>query len=410
MMELNKGQKAAVDEIAAWFDGDPKPLSLAGPAGTGKSTLVGHLKTLLEQKTKDKVVWTATTGKAALRLRELGGRNASTLHRVLYQPPGDATQRPTFLYPNKPPKEGTLLVVDEASMVSPEVWEHLGSWVKAGVRVLFVGDAFQLPPVMEKGQDFSIFETVRGPHLTEVMRSGDDILYAATVLREEGRLLRESRGKYEYQQSTMGRTISDWFSDQDGHALITWRNKIRMTANRVIRKAHGKVSSLPEEGEPLLIRKNGQGFLNGEIVEAYAIEPGVWLGPVQTHMLVVKDGAREHKLMVSCGGKDEPMDGAIPFLDPSSWKAYVEAKGRGKDRMPDPTPITWGYALTCHAGQGSEWRRVTVYLGKDATTMKVFLKPSILPGGRTVPFWTRWLYTGLTRAKERATVVIGEEL
>jgi exodeoxyribonuclease-5 len=362
------------------------------------------------------ILWTATTGKAALRLRELLGTSGvgtprsgapQTLHRALYAPPGNETQRPTFKYANKPPKdaEETLLVVDEASMIAPDVWDDLQSWVKAGVRVLFVGDSFQLPPVVEKGQDFSIFETVRGPELTQVMRSGDDILYAATVLREEGRLLRESRGKYEYQKVTLGQTIGEWLADRDEHALITWRNKIRMTANRVIRKAGKLESVLPVVGEPILLRKNGQGFLNGEIVTAQAIEPWVQLGPVTTHMLHTEG----RRLMVSTTGKDESMDGAMPFLAGDAWKKYVAAKGTGAQRLPDPTPITWGYALTCHAGQGSEWRRVTVYIGQDATMMKVFSKPSILPGGRSVPFWTRWTYTALTRAKDRATVVIGQE-
>jgi hypothetical protein len=432
-VELNQGQTQARDEILAWAAGKSPAISLSGPAGTGKSFLTKYLLPGLRERFT-KIDLTATTGKAALRLAELTDQATSTLHKALYEVPNDEnnkTREKLVFDKLRIPKSNLLLVVDEASMVTPDVWSDIQKWVKEfGTRVLFIGDGFQLPPVIDVGskdEDFNIFSLVQGPRLTQVMRSGDVILDAATTLRVEGRLVREDRGAYRWRRAKLAQVIGDWLEEPDDHAVITWRNKVRMTANRVIRKAKGFESGFPVAGEPLLIRRNGRGFLNGQIVSALDDSSG---GPLlgtkvrATWVKVKMDDGSERVLFASCQGRDEPMDGIFPRLSDEEWKTYLKERrafeygwarrhGWSKEvsdyppRM-DPIPVTYGYCLTCHAGQGSEFGRVTVYLDEWDTQSKPFLKSSVLPDGSSVPFYVRWLYTAISRGKHRVDVVVGQ--
>lgn len=432
-VQLNKGQEQAREQIFEWMKGHAEAISLSGPAGTGKTFMTRYLLPQLSEKF-DRIMLTATTGKAALRLAELTGSATSTLHKALYKVPGEddstnMTQRqPVFDTLNVPPS-GTLLVVDEASMVTPDVWADIKKWFTLGVRVLFIGDGFQLPPVIDAGskeEDFNIFSVVQGPRLSQVMRNGDVILDAATALRTEGRMVHADLGAYRWRRAKLAQVLEEWLKEPDNHAVITWRNKVRMLANRVIRKAKNFESGFPRSGEPILIRRNGRGFLNGQIVSAVDDSaPGPKLGEkIQaTWVRIQFDDGAQRTLFASCQGREEPMDGIFPWLDDAEWKEYLKERrrfeygwaikngwergsGKGVPRM-DPIPVTWGYALTAHAGQGSEWDRVTVYLEEWDTSSKPFLKPSILPDGTSVPFWTRWTYTALTRAKKRVDIVIG---
>lgn len=430
-VQLNKGQERAQEEIVEWTKQGGMAISLSGPAGTGKTFLTKYLMPLLRAR-YGTITLTATTGKAALRLAALTGQKTSTLHKALYETPDDETNKAgdRLFFDKRQPAPGGLLIVDESSMITPDVWKDLQEWMKEGTRILFIGDGFQLPPVMEADatDDFNIFSLVQGPRLIQVMRNGDVILDAATALRVEGKLIREDLGAYRWRRAKLSDVLGDWLGNQDDHAIITWRNRIRMLANRVIRKAKGCESQFPMPGEPILIRRNSRGLLNGQIVTAVEeSKPGPKLGEkIQASWVKVHVHETDTKRLVfaSCQGREEIMDGGFPRLETDEWKAYLNAKRRfeygwGKeqgwkksDKTPhpprmDPTPITYGYCLTCHAGQGSEWKRVTVYLDAKDTTNPYFQKLSVLPDGTRVPFYVRWLYTSLTRAKNRVEIAIG---
>lgn len=419
-----------MDEIVAWVQdvyGDRREMALTGAAGTGKTTTLRHLKNQL-----DGVTWAATTGKAARRLSEVVDVRAQTLHSLLYYPPKEQHNNPDFSA-TRPAPEG-IVVIDEASMVTPKLLEDLQSaWVQEGTRILYVGDGYQLPPILSKaeekkyGKDFTVFHEVDGFELTQVVRSDDDVLYAATYIREEGKLLTESRGAYEFRQAPICMSaIDDWFDDRDDHALITWRNKLRMDANTIIRTRLGHASPLPERGEPVLFRKNGQGVLNGQIEPVESIVGGVQLGSVETHDLYleqVTDNDRPAEqavdvVRVCAQGRDGVMDGAMPWLENDAWGAFTRALNADRDQLRAdqdsprlgavyPVPITWGYVLTAHVAQGSEYRRATVFLTSRDTNSRPFRQKTTLPNGQTMTFALRWTYSALTRARERATIVVG---
>ncbi|MBA6438193.1 MULTISPECIES: SF1B family DNA helicase RecD2 [Streptomyces] len=114
---------------------------LTGGPGCGKSFTVRSVVELARAK-KAKVVLAAPTGRAAKRLSELTGAEASTVHRLLeLKPGGDAA------YDRDRPLDADLVVVDEASMLDLLLANKLVKAVPPGAHLLFVGDVDQLPSV-----------------------------------------------------------------------------------------------------------------------------------------------------------------------------------------------------------------------------------------------------------------------
>ncbi|MFF8815513.1 SF1B family DNA helicase RecD2 [Streptomyces pactum] len=114
---------------------------LTGGPGCGKSFTVRSVVELARAK-KAKVVLAAPTGRAAKRLAELTGAEASTVHRLLeLKPGGDAA------YDRERPLDADLVVVDEASMLDLLLANKLVKAVPPGAHLLFVGDVDQLPSV-----------------------------------------------------------------------------------------------------------------------------------------------------------------------------------------------------------------------------------------------------------------------
>lgn len=115
---------------------------LTGGPGTGKTQTMRALVDLLAENNR-KVRLCAPTGKAARRLSELTGADATTIHRLLEWAPGEGPGRDSAY-----PIDGCdVLIVDEASMLSVRLAEALLAAVGAKTHVLLVGDVDQLPPV-----------------------------------------------------------------------------------------------------------------------------------------------------------------------------------------------------------------------------------------------------------------------
>jgi exodeoxyribonuclease V alpha subunit len=112
---------------------------ITGGPGTGKTTTLRGIVRLVHAK-NGKVALAAPTGRAAKRLSEATGAQASTIHRLLELRPGGQ-------YEARAPLDADLVIIDEASMMDLPLCEALLKAVPAGAHVLFVGDADQLPPV-----------------------------------------------------------------------------------------------------------------------------------------------------------------------------------------------------------------------------------------------------------------------
>lgn len=117
---------------------------LTGSAGTGKTTAV---RRILECYGRDRnVALCAPTGKAAKRLQEATGRQATTIHRLL-KPAGVDGGNFKFTHNRGNPLTVDVLVADECSMIDARLFSQLISAVRGGAKLLLIGDIHQLPPV-----------------------------------------------------------------------------------------------------------------------------------------------------------------------------------------------------------------------------------------------------------------------
>jgi exodeoxyribonuclease V alpha subunit len=115
---------------------------LTGGPGTGKTTMLRAL-IAIAQRMRMSLALGAPTGRAAKRLSEATGVEATTIHRLLeYRPKGN-----DFARNRQKPLEAELVVIDESSMIDVWLMAHLASAVADGARLILVGDADQLPSV-----------------------------------------------------------------------------------------------------------------------------------------------------------------------------------------------------------------------------------------------------------------------
>ena len=146
-------------------------LIVTGGPGTGKTTVMSGILRLFDAL-RLKTQLAAPTGRAAKRLSEVTGREASTIHRLLEAQFDEATGRMAFFHDEDAPLACDAMIVDEASMVDLQLMASLLKALKPGCRLLLVGDPDQLPPV-GAGNVFSdlirsgVVQTVR---LTEIFR------------------------------------------------------------------------------------------------------------------------------------------------------------------------------------------------------------------------------------------------
>jgi exodeoxyribonuclease-5 len=355
-------QDSALAAVAGWLkDGRAQVFRLFGYAGTGKSTLARHVA----ENVDGDVVFGAFTGKAALVMRSKGCKDARTIHSLIYRATDTETEEPSFvLNDESDAAKAKLIVIDECSMVDEELGRDLLSF---GKKLLVLGDPAQLPPV--KGGGF-FTEAEPDVMLTEVHRQAADnpIIRLSMIIREGNRL---ERGVYG-ESSVVARGELDPKLVIGADQVLVGLNKTRRAYNGRLRQLRGFAGDLPQSGEKLVCLRNNRkkGLLNGglfTVKSAGAVRRG------KVRMLVIPEES---------GGAVRRV-GVIPqfFADLDTEIPYALRK--------DSDEFDYGYALTVHKAQGSQWDDVVLFDESFAFR----------------EHRARWLYTGVTRAARKLTVV-----
>ena len=359
-------QDAALTAAANWLKGARGRASifrLFGYAGTGKTTLVKHIA----EGVDGKVLFAAFTGKAACVMRSKGCHSASTIHSLIYRARESGEETPSFeLWNDAPASKAKLIIIDECSMVDAEQARDLMSF---GVPLLVLGDPAQLPPISGGG-----FFTDAEPDamLTEVHRQAqDDPIVRLSMEIRAGNPL--TQGQYGETQ-VVRRDALDPKRVLDADQVLVGRNVTRRAYNARLRERRGFADALPMAGDKLVCLRNNRrkGLFNG----------GLWMVKerpkprrqiIRMHLKPDEDlGERLIKVSV----RPECFTGAIEEFDWPQRKAYDE--------------FDFGYVLTVHKAQGSQWDDVVLFDESGA-----------FPDNRD-----RWLYTGVTRAAKRLTIVV----
>jgi len=368
-MDFSPHQDAALTAVDAWLKskpgqrGVPQVFRLFGYAGTGKTTLARHIA----ENVDGKVLYAAFTGKAASVMRSKGCNGASTIHSLIYKPRESGEEIPSFdLWDEAPASKAKLIVIDECSMVDPELGRDLMSF---GVPLLVLGDPAQLPPIQGGG-----FFTDAEPDsmLTEVHRQAEDnpIIRLSMDVRE-GRSIEP--GIYG-ETHVVAKSSLDPQRVLDADQVLVGRNATRRAYNLRMRERRGMIGELPVAGDKLVCLRNNKrkGLFNGglwSVREAPTTKRAILGMRVKSEDYV---GGRAIKISV----RSECFSGGIEDLDWTLRKPYDE--------------FDYGYVLTVHKAQGSQWDDVVLFDESFA-----------FQDSRQ-----RWLYTGITRAAKRLTVVM----
>ena len=366
-MEWSPQQDAALKTVSQWLKSKSKQVfRMFGYAGTGKSTLARQIA----DDTNGSVCFAAFTGKAASVMRQKGCYGATTIHSLIYIPidSDSKTNSPEFeLNLESEVADAELVIIDECSMVDEKLAKDLLSF---GIPVLVLGDPAQLPPVSGAGYftngqpDIMLTEVHRQAadnpiiRLSMDIRNGEQIYYGnygtSKVIR---------RNEFKPEQV---------FKSEEIDQILVGMNKTRISCNHYIRELKGYRKVMPECGEKLVCLRNdkSRGLLNGGIWEVTTVRK--------------PQGNKFRFDVISDDFRKTPVKVVVP-------REFFEGNGHNLNysvrRKTDE--FEFGYALTVHKAQGSQWKNVVLFDESD-----IFREHKI-----------RWLYTGVTRAAQNITIV-----
>jgi len=384
--ELSPKQKNVVENILDWYKSKRSPyITLGGYAGTGKTTLLGHLNnTLHKEYKKISIAYCSFTGKASIvlkkKLEETKSLSPSdyvgTIHRLIYKAIVDEDDNiigwdkiaiDSFEY--------DLIIVDEASMVSEEIWNDLLSFHKP---ILAVGDHGQLPPVEGR------FNLMASPmlRLEEIYRQeqGNPIILVSEMARKYGEIPVMDFSPFVKKLNRNGEDVQEFLSeklssyDRDMMVLVGY-NHTREKLNVGIRQYLEFDSPTPQvEDRVICLRNNAElGIFNGMLGTLHSIKRRSF-----------DDVIYFYDVSIQFDGEDHLFEG----------NASVEQFGMKdtiKNISRDMNLFDFGYALTVHKAQGSQAEKVILFEER-------FSKMSD-------DMWRRWLYTGVTRAVSELYII-----
>ena len=450
--EPTASQAKGFEKIAHFLSDAPDDslLLIKGYAGTGKTTLIGHLVQQLGRIRKKSVLM-APTGRAAKVLSAYAGKNALTIHKKIYFPKVDSGGGSVQFSLKENKHTHTIFIVDESSMIGDDrqqsklfengsLLHDLVHYVTNGekCKLIFVGDTAQLPPVnlglspaldeQELAAQFNA--TIYSITLEDVVRQQAEsgILFNATSIREllvgdqfEGFKF-HLEGFKDVQRIIEGNEFLELLNnalDQDGidqTVLIVRSNKRANLYNKSIRERILFLESDLAVGDQLMVVKNNYFWLgadsqpsfiaNGDVIRINRINKYVdrydmKFAEVSAQMVDYPDEPAFDTVLLLETLNSETANLSYEqsqllyqkvSLDhaneKSKYKRFLKVKN---DPYFNALQVKYSYAITCHKSQGGQWKNV-------------FVEQPYLPEGPNKDYF-RWLYTALTRAQEHLFLI-----
>ena len=371
-------------------------LLLTGGPGTGKTTVLNGVLSVFQQMGL-RCVLAAPTGRAAQRLTEVTGQDASTIHRLLEASIQPASGQMYFLRDERNPLKADVVIVDETSMVDVLLMDSLLRAIPEKARIILVGDPDQLPPV-GPGSPFAdclASGCLRSIRLTEIFRQAQQSLIVMNAHRVNQGLLPELRD-----------VKSDFFfircrSEQEVATTVRDLCSIRLPQKRGIPAEQIQVLTVTRKGGV------GTGELNRRLQQAlnpadaskrerawgdFIFREGDRVMQIRNNYDII--WSRTDGSAVGTGIFNGDI-GTVAAIDPNTETLRVIFDDKQVDydfaQLGELEPA---YALTVHKSQGSEYRAVVLPLWSGS--------PYLL--SRSV------LYTAITRAREMIVLVGREEV
>ena len=368
-------------------------LVINGGPGTGKTTILKGILSLYDELELETLL-AAPTGRAAKRMSELTGREASTIHRLLGAKMAEDGQSVIFSKHEGDPLNCDSLVLDECSMVDITLMSSLLKALKPGCRLVLVGDADQLPSV-GPGNVFSDIirsQTVPTVRLTEIFRQKGDsriVRNAHMINRGEHPDFEANTGDFFRLRRLKGGTAVETIVELCAR---------RLPENMKIPSASIQVLSPTRKGETgtVNLNKRLQAALNPPSESKKEKLFGEAVFRVGDRVIQTKnnyDTIWKTKGGVSGAGVYNGDIGTIAQIDPITETLTVDFEDKlATYSFEMLNELEHAWALTVHKSQGSEYRAVVLALSGD---VQILLTRGVL-------------YTAVTRAKE-LLIMVGDD-
>jgi len=371
-IQLTDEQSSAVDRIISWVTDplSPQEFKLGGYAGTGKTTVAKAIRERLRDL-RLHCSFCAFTGKAVNVLQRKGIYEAQTCHSLMYDVDIDP-KTGAISFSRKPRLEGRndVLVNDESSMLSTELYNDLKSY---NIKLLFIGDPGQLEPVgdnpdLMRHPDVVLSKIHRQAEQSPIIRFANNVrLGSRPTPMVDGDLIVRAKS---------GLTIPALI-DMGIDQVICAKNKTRTEVNTKYRLALNKPLDHLEPLDKIIVLRNNT-------------QCGVFNGMILFIDEVLQDEGQAEFGWWKVNAHDEIKR---KFLGIRVWKKPFMTELPKDFIIPkyDKIPLVyadWGYCITCHKSQGSEWDHVLVW--------DEWMPPQV---------WDmkRWRYTAITRAAKKLT-------
>ena len=389
-VKYSEEQRQAIREAA----GSGLLLITGGP-GTGKTTLLNGILNLYGNM-QLKCLVAAPTGRAAKRMTEVTGEEASTIHRLLEAGIDQHTGKMYFAKDEDNPLKADAIVVDEMSMVDIQLLFHLLKAIPKGKRLILVGDPDQLPPV---GPGFPFSDMLRSKclptaRLTEIFRQAQQsliVMNAHRINRGEAPELRNVKSDFFFMRRNSETDVCNLIRD----LCIT-----RLPKNMGIPPEQIQVLSPTRKGGVGTGALNQllQGALNPPSPDKKEHASGSYTFREGDRVMQIRNNydiawKREDGTAIGTGIFNGDV-GVIREIDPNKETVTVQYDDKIADydytQLGELDPA---FAITVHKSQGSEYRAVILTAW----------------GGSPYLLTRSVLYTAITRAKELLIVVGREE-
>jgi exodeoxyribonuclease-5 len=401
---LSPEQERVHDDLITWLqhyedEGYRNYITVGGYAGTGKTHLATALRISLRNLNRTvRLGFCAFTGKASSvlkeRLESMGGLYeddyVGTIHGMIYRPilEEDENGRQKIAgWKRRSELPHDLIILDEASMVSSDLWRDLTSY---GIPIIAVGDHGQLPPIGDR------FSLVHRPDLilNEIHRQALDspIIRLSVEVRTRGEIPFGTFGRDVYKMRQSSSDFNDLFESLDFSqptiVTLCGMNWTRVQLNRQIRKKLGYYGEVPYEGERIICLKNNRytKLMNGQLGTLGSIclcePPHIYEAVIEMDNM----SERYQTLVHSCCFGKKEYNGCYDEVSPKKVEHILDDTGH-----PAVDLFDFGYAISVHRSQGSEWDSVLLFEERSQYW--------------DAEFYKRWLYTAVTRAKDKLFVV-----
>lgn len=391
-MELTTKQQNGLNLALSKHKNNEKYVTICGYAGTGKSTLVRFIIEALDID-EDRVAYACYTGKAAEVLRKKGNKHAMTLHKLLY----DSFPRPGGGFIRKPKLslDYDVIVVDECSMVPKSMVQML---MRHKVFIIFLGDNFQLP-MIDKNESHTLLNKP-DIFLDEIMRqAAESEIIQLTMKIRNGEEIAPMKGN-EVIVIPKNELVTGHLTWAD--QIICATNVTRHNMNTQMRELLGYTGTI-QDGEKVIIKRNYWDDCNSDGDALVNGSTGIITNPFESFRRIpayIKNNRHDLPTVIGnftpdCGSEFSGVEFDKDFLLTETpcvdWRVAYQL-GKLKPSIGDivPRQMTYGYAITGHAAQGSEWDKVLVI-------------EESFPFDKTEH--ARWLYTACTRASEKLVLV-----